>query len=279
MTGEGREPQLVSVVIPALNAAKCLAGQLAALSLQDYTGRWEVLVADNGSSDLTVTVAEGWADRLPELRTVDASEERGAAFARNAGASAARGDLLAFCDADDIVATVWLSNLTSAAASSDIVCGGFSVDNAPRHCGFLPHAPTGSMAVWRNVFEDVGGFNIDYQRAEDVEFSWRTQLSGYRLGFAADARIQRGRRTTLGGSIRQAYDYGIWDAVLIRDYKNDGLKTTVSARARRRLWWLAIRVPYLLMSGSRRLLWLRTAAQLLGSVVSASGRNASSRRS
>lgn len=268
MTNKGREPQLVSVVIPAFNAADHLADQLAALSLQDYAGRWEVVVTDNGSIDSTVAVAQEWADRLPGLRTVDASQMQGAAFARNVGAAAAQGGLLAFCDADDRVVTVWLSSLVSAAASSDLVCGGFSFDDAPRYFGFMPYASTGSMTVWRDVFEKLGGFDIGYQRGEDIDFSWRAQLAGYRLGFAADARIHRGERPTLQGSIRQAYHYGRWDVVLVRNYQSRGLETTVSARVRRRLWWLATRAPYLLMSRRQRLLWLRRAAHLLGTTRS-----------
>ncbi len=268
MTREEREPQLVSVVIPAFNAADHLEGQLAALSLQDYAGPWEVVVADNGSTDSTVAVAQEWVDRLPGLRTVDASQLKGAAFARNVGAAAAHGDLLAFCDADDSVVTVWLSSLVSASASSDIVCGGFTADDAPRYFGFMSYASTGSMTVWRDVFEDVGGFDVRYQRGEDVDFSWRVQLSGCRLGFAADARIRRGERPTLRGSIQQAYHYGRWDVVLLRNYQSRGLETTVSARSRRRLWWLATRAPYLLMSRRRRLLWLRLAAHLLGTARS-----------
>lgn len=271
MTREEREPQLVSVVIPAFNAADHLEDQLAALSLQDYGGRWEVVVADNGSTDSTVAVAQEWADRLPGFRTVDASQLEGAAFARNVGAAAAQGDLLAFCDADDSVVAVWLSSLVSAAASSDIVCGGFAIDDAPRYFGFMPFASTSSMTVWRDIFENFGGFDVGYQRGEDIDFSWRVQLAGGQLGFAPDARIHRGERPTLRGSIQQAYYYGRWDVVLVRSYQSHGLETTVSARARRRLWWLATRAPYLLMSRRRRLLWLRLAAHLLGTARSVLG--------
>jgi len=179
----------------------------------------------------------------------------------------ARGDLLAFCDADDRVDAAWLSSTSSAAFSADIVCGGYSIDNAPYYLGFLPYARTGSMAVWRSVFEDLGGFNVEYLATEDVDFSWRAQLSGYSLGYAADARIERGRRTTLRASIRQAYNYGSWDAALIRNYRERGLQANVFARTARGSRWLAIRIPYLLMPGRRRRLWLRIAAQLLGSVV------------
>ncbi|MET8542306.1 glycosyltransferase family A protein [Kitasatospora sp. NPDC004799] len=66
-------------------------------------GPWEVVV-DNRSSDDTVATALRWADRLPDLRVVAAPTRAGINHARNAGATAARGDVLVFCDADDTLA-------------------------------------------------------------------------------------------------------------------------------------------------------------------------------
>src|SRR5204862_175427 len=85
----GRDaPRLVSVLIPVRNAARLLPDQLNALAAQDYDGPWEVVVADNGSSDGSASVARRLAGRLPSLRVVDASGRRGAGPARNAGAAA-----------------------------------------------------------------------------------------------------------------------------------------------------------------------------------------------
>src|SRR4051812_28957961 len=95
-------PDLVSVVIPARNAARLLPLQLAALAKQTYAGTWEVVVADHRSADGTARVASEWAARLPCLRVVSVGRRGGANVARNEGARAARGEVLAFCDADDV---------------------------------------------------------------------------------------------------------------------------------------------------------------------------------
>src|SRR4051812_33344836 len=116
-------PKLVSVVVPVRNGADTLSGQLRGLAGQTYAGEWEVVVADNGSTDSTRAIAELWRPELPHLRVVDAGASGGPAAARNRGAAAAEGEFLAFCDADDIVTPDWLASLVEAGLDHDIVTG------------------------------------------------------------------------------------------------------------------------------------------------------------
>src|SRR3954466_4740554 len=104
-------PRKLSVVIPCLNAASTLGVQLAALTHQSWPGGWEVIVADNGSTDGSREIVEGYRDPLPGLGVGDAGGRRGQAHARNLGATAATGDALLFCDADDEVAPGWMEAL------------------------------------------------------------------------------------------------------------------------------------------------------------------------
>jgi len=73
----------VSVVMPVLNGAATLPQQLRALAAQTYPGRWELVVADNGSTDETAQVVREWTGRLPCLRLVDASDRMSTNYARN----------------------------------------------------------------------------------------------------------------------------------------------------------------------------------------------------
>src|SRR5437660_1895674 len=104
---------LISVIVPIRNGERHVAEQLAALRRQTYGGTWELIVVDNGCSDRSMEIVEHCRDQLPGLVIVDARRRRGLGRARNAGASAARGELLAFCDADDAVAPTWLEALAS----------------------------------------------------------------------------------------------------------------------------------------------------------------------
>jgi glycosyltransferase involved in cell wall biosynthesis len=116
-------PTLVTVVLPVRNGERHLGRQLAALAGQSYPDPWELLVVDNGSTDGSREVARSFAGELPQLRIVDASSHRGLNYARNIGVDAARGDLLAFCDADDAADPGWLAGLVDAAAGADIAGG------------------------------------------------------------------------------------------------------------------------------------------------------------
>ncbi|MYR59535.1 glycosyltransferase, partial [Streptomyces sp. SID625] len=79
------------------------------LGRQTYQGPWEVVVVDNGSVDGTPEVARAARAVLPALRIVDARDRAGESYARNRGIAEARGDLVAFCDADDVAAEGWLA--------------------------------------------------------------------------------------------------------------------------------------------------------------------------
>ena len=110
---------MISVVVPVRNGMPWLEQQLRALSEQQCGEPWEVIVADNGSTDESGLVVRKWARRRPVVRLVDASKAVGPGGTRNAGARAAQGELLAFCDADDVVQPGWLSADVAALAHAD----------------------------------------------------------------------------------------------------------------------------------------------------------------
>ena len=86
----------VSVVIPAYNAAWCVRRAVDSVLAQEYRD-FELIVVDDGSRDDTAAVLAGYGDAV---RVVGKSNG-GLSSARNAGISAARGDYVAFLDADD----------------------------------------------------------------------------------------------------------------------------------------------------------------------------------
>jgi glycosyltransferase involved in cell wall biosynthesis len=88
----------VSVIIAAYNAAAHIEETLASIHAQTYDG-WEVVVADDASTDATAQLAREFSDKV---RVVTAEQNLGPAGARNLAAANARGELLATLDSDDL---------------------------------------------------------------------------------------------------------------------------------------------------------------------------------
>ena len=90
----------VSVITPAWNAAATLEATIASVAAQTFPD-WEMLVADDGSTDATAAIAAAWAARDPRVRPLPGPGREGPAGARNRAIRAARGRFIAFLDADD----------------------------------------------------------------------------------------------------------------------------------------------------------------------------------
>ena len=88
----------VSVIVPAYNVARFIEGAIDSVLAQSYTD-FELLIVNDGSTDDTVERCARHPD--PRIRIVD-QKNRGLAGARNSGIREARGDYLAFLDADDL---------------------------------------------------------------------------------------------------------------------------------------------------------------------------------
>ena len=283
----GVAPRLVSVIVPTRNAEPWISDQLRALEAQTYPGDWEVLVVDNGCTDRSIEIAGSFAHRLPALRIVDARRRRSLNHARNVGAQAARGDFLAFCDADDVVAPSWLGALVAAAPGADIIGGALEVStlNPPelhawrpveppreleREHGFLPYAAGGNCGIWTSVARELEWDERFRFGSSDVEFCWRAQLRSYTTAFAGDAVVMMRYRRSLARLVAQYFAYGRSGPLLYRAFRAQGMPRDV----RGGLWWwrwIVSRPADLVRSRARRGYWLRTAAfrcgRLVGSVA------------
>jgi glycosyltransferase involved in cell wall biosynthesis len=273
------QPTLISVVMPVRNGEAHLADQLAALAAQTHTGPWEVVLVDNLCTDRSIEIAEGWRERLPEMVVVDARDRPGLNHARNAGAAAARGDLLAFCDADDVTSPEWLERLAEAAPHADLVGGSIELKTlndrvrqawhptdpltslVPSY-DFLPYPRGGNCAVWADVARRVrwdGSFAFG---SSDIDFGWRAQLAGYSVGFAPEAQVSVRFRTGLRATAKQYFRYGMSEPRLFRRHRRSGMQRDLRA-AGHDWWWLARSAP-LLRSELGRGRWVRVAASRSG---------------
>jgi len=260
--------QSVSVVVPVRDGLPWIDEQLRALAGQQCDADWEVVVADNGSTDGTRATVEDWAVRHPHIRLVDASGRPGPAAARNTGVAAASGQMLAFCDADDVVQPGWLTACVEVLARADAAAGTFdftSLNGGPisspvvaatRQLAFLPAALGANLCVRRTAFEAVGGFTEDLAVGEDIDLSWRLQLRGFRFVVAADAVVAKREPIEPRLVFRAAWSYGQSGPVLYRRFRKSGMGRDLKGAVKE--WaWLAVAWPGVVDIGWRRR-WMRT---------------------
>ena len=231
----------VSVIIPCYNGADTIAVQLEALANQEWSGPWEVIVADNGSTDQSRAIVEQYRTRFANIRVVEASERRGGAYARNVGVRASTGEAILFCDVDDEVAPGWLAAMAEALTTHDFVACRLDTEklNAPwqqqmlgnpqrdglqklHYPPYLFHAGGSTLGVKRKVFDALGGFDDTYRYLIDTEFCCRVQLAGCSFYFVSDAVVHYRYRATFGGIYRQARNWGEWNIYLYKKYKPAG---------------------------------------------------------
>lgn len=273
-----RRPVMITVVMPVHNGMPWLRDQLAALVAQEYDDEWEVIVADNGSTDGTQDLLTDLAGRHERIRWIDASAVAGASAARNAAVRTARGELMAFCDADDVVHPGWLTACARTLESVDIMAGVFdfwTLNGLPespptaasmREFPFLPAGLGANLAVRLQAFEAVGGFAEDLLTGEDIDLCWRLQLEGYRFAIAPDAVVSKRDRTGFRGMFQQASAFGRSGPVLYRRYRKHGARRNLSGAARSWLWIL-VQLPGLMAPGRRRIQWARAAGMRTGRVA------------
>jgi glycosyltransferase involved in cell wall biosynthesis len=272
--------QLLSVIIPAYNAADTLGQQLEALKAQIYKGEWEIIVVDNCSTDQTAELVREYQRQLPHLRLVHAPEKRNRSYARNIGVQAARGEVFLFCDADDIIAADWITALAKELEDHDFVCGVIeaqTLNPCPpptlysekganySYLNFLPIALGGNFAIFLEAFEAVGGFSEEFPRCQDVELSWRLQLQGYPIQHVPTAVIYGRFKKEIWSIWRRTVMAGEADVKLYRLYATHGMPQSSVREALQTYKWLIKKAPRLWsMPYCKRANWVRKAGRCWG---------------
>jgi GT2 family glycosyltransferase len=250
----------LSVVLPCKNGAATIAVQLEALASQTWDGVWELVVADNGSTDESMRIVESFRDRLPALQVVDASAKPGISAALNAGVRASSGGLIAFVNDDDEVAAGWLAAIARGLEDYDAVGGRLEHDRLnepwtielrerPQEAGllewgfldYLPFAAGASLAVRRELHDSIGGFDEAMAPAgEDMDYCWRLQQAGATIGFVPDAVTHYRLRPSLQAVFRQGLGYGEGHVLAYKKHRSRGLGSAPHPWRRGLRGWLGL---------------------------------------
>lgn len=210
---------MLSLIIPVHNGERELGRCLQAIC--DSSRRPdELIVVDDASTDASAEIARHWGARVIRY----SHGPQGPARARNGGAQVARGEILAFVDADVAVHPDTIARLEARLRDDATLAAVFgSYDDAPTDPGLVSqyknlqhhwvhqHAKPEAQTFWagcgivrREAFEAVGGFDTRFASAaiEDIEFGLRLHDAGWRIDLDANILCTHLKRWTLARMLR-----------------------------------------------------------------------------
>lgn len=226
----------VSVVIPAYNAQAQIGETLKALRAQAGIGDFEIVVADNASTDATAQIALDYGAKVVHEST------RGPAAARNCGLRAASGEIVAHLDADTVPSRRWLCELVKAFEDpAAVIAAGRTICYPPKTAAEryvqqiglydaalavkrtpFPFAPSLNLAVRRRAAFTAGGWNEKLITGEDVDFSHRiAKTFGANVQYCERAVLYHHARADDKALVRQARSYGAGVADLYSMYPDE----------------------------------------------------------
>lgn len=191
---------LVSVVIPVYDRERFIVEAVES-ALEQTWEPLEVVVVDDGSTDLTPEALRGFGSAIRILR----QENAGVAAARNAGVAAARGDLVVHFDSDDILPPDSVRLRVEALLADPKLNGvaghieqfldpGLGEAGRQRYAcpdGPVPGMAIGAMLLRRAFIDLIGPADPAYARSADMDWLMRAQEAGLRLRMLDDVVLRR----------------------------------------------------------------------------------------
>ena len=192
------EPNSISVIIPCFNAEKWVA-QAIESCLNQTVGNVEIIVVDDGSTDGSRKVLEGYSDRIQTIYQVNL----GACVARNVGYLRSHGEFVQFLDADDYLLPqkLELQRDCLASTAADVVYGDWrhQVDTIDGRQWMEPEVVSGKQddvlfslirgwwispaaLLWRrSIIDEIGGWDNSLPGAQDRDFFTRVALKTQKI--------------------------------------------------------------------------------------------------
>lgn len=226
-------PLWIVVAIPTLNEEKAIGDILRSLAAErDQFSQLDIVVADGGSSDRTVAIAEEAARRWPFVHLMHNGKVLQSAAVNMVARHFADTDILIRCDAhatyparyieqliaslrrmraDSVVVPMDSTGKTAfekavAWVSDTPIGSGGSGHRGGQKSGFVDH---GHHAAFRTqAFLSAGGYDESFRHNEDAELDCRLSASGCRIFLDAQIRIGYRPRSSLSGLWRQYFNYG-----------------------------------------------------------------------
>lgn len=278
-TTNQRDHPEVSVVICVRNMAQYLSRQLDAVLAQETIFHFEIVVADNASTDGSREIALGYSSRDERVRVIEAPVI-GVNAARNRGIEQAMAEVIALCDADDVVEPGWLSALIGALEPATYVAGSLRL-GAPNSAivrrrwavedqvAAVPHwtqagfriASGNNCCFYKPMWTSLGGFDETLSGAGDeTDFFVRAGRAGFGFREAADAVVGIGMRSTALEVWRHDYRFGKHQSRVLARWNSSGLSWS-------RVFRLAPQLSKVVIQGRGWYAWVSALATATGMAV------------
>jgi glycosyltransferase involved in cell wall biosynthesis len=224
-----------SIIVPSFNRSDEIRELLASFAQLVFpVERFEVIVADDGSTDNTADIVEHIRSSQQYTLSYYSQKNQGPGSARNLGVTMAKGDFFIFVDSDVTVPPAWLYEIDQAlqdqpfdafggpdtyrkdfpvllkainyTMTSFLTTGGLRGRKGKKMATFYPRSF--NMGVSRALWQQLGGFG-SLRHGQDIEFSNRIIRSGVRVRFLEKAYVYHKRRTNFRRFFKQVFNWGV----------------------------------------------------------------------
>lgn len=227
----------VSIVTVSVNGKKWLKGLFTSILASDYpSNKLEVIYVDNGSTDGSIEYVKGLITNQLMSKIIKNNENLGWSPANNQGIKIAQGKII-FCISNDMeVDPKWIKEIVRAMNSDKTVgivqCNsislwdrktpdsgmnyldkfGFAYSYAPlKAVSDVFYAEGMAFAIRQEVVKEIGVLDeYFFMEYDDMDYSWRARLAGYRILFAPTAKVYHARGGTVGSTYFQRINNTKW---------------------------------------------------------------------
>lgn len=225
---------LVSVIVPVYNAEIYLKRCVDSILNQNYSN-FELILIDDGSTDLSPAICDDYADKDSRVQVIH-QKNGGVCAARNAGLRTAKGDFVAFVDADDWIEPDMLLYLLAHAQDADVVRCGFFTESengqllssetgqnvSPDQVEAIAELAVSGFAgvLWnklyrRTILEDVF-FDENFTCSEDLLFNYAVYKRAKRFVFCSEPKYHY--QINSGSITNSEFSDGAFDILRVKEY-------------------------------------------------------------
>lgn len=246
----------ISVVVAVRNEVQYIEKCIKSLANQDYPD-YEIIVVDGMSDDDTYELLKKLQKKY-DFKLLR-NERRNAAAGRNIGIGVARGDVIAFIDGDAVASRNWLSSIAKAfernsavgvggpdllpedseykaraiglVMTSPLARGG-RLNPSTQHTmmekeRYVEHIPTCNLCLKKEIFQEVGTFDENFVKGQDLELNYRIVKAGYKLLYSPSIKVVHYRKHHIRHFASQIYKWAKAKVAIIKKHGMEGLTSHV----------------------------------------------------